>query len=120
MIRYISGFDSEYITLKTNKKLSKDITDLYKKNGCWTWYDNWKWFNEESFIKDETCQESVNKYGHVFPLNLIKVKVRIQLTQKLQLGLKKKTRKSSNCNKIKGLEKQRFQTKGGQKHPKEL
>lgn len=82
IIKYISEFDSEYVTLKTNKKLSNDITDLYKKNGCWTWYDDWKEFDEESFIKDETCQESIEKYGHVFPLNLIKVKVQIESKEK--------------------------------------
>lgn len=74
MIRYVSEFDSEYVTLKTNKKISNDIINLYKKNGCWTWYDDWKLFDEESFIKDETCQESIKKYGRVFPLNLIKIK----------------------------------------------
>jgi len=78
MMRYISEFDSEYVTLKTNKKLSYNIRDLYKKNGCWTWYDDWKWFDEESFIKDETCQENIKKYGHVFPLNLIKVNIQVE------------------------------------------
>ena len=78
IIKYISEFDSEYITLKTNKKISNNIRDLYKKNGCWTWYDDWKWFDEESFIKDKTCKESVNKYGRAFPLNLIKVEVQIE------------------------------------------
>ena len=30
IMRYISEFDSEYITLKTNKKLSNNIADIYK------------------------------------------------------------------------------------------
>jgi LmbE family N-acetylglucosaminyl deacetylase len=72
MLRYIAGFDSEYVTLKTDKKLAEGIKDLYKKNGCWTWYDNWEWFNEESFMKDKGYDKIAMKYGHIFPLNLIK------------------------------------------------
>ena len=72
MIKYISGFDSEYVTLKTNKVLSHQIENLYKKNGCWTWFDDWIWFNEESFMKDEDLKEDSKVYGHIFPLNMIK------------------------------------------------
>lgn len=75
MLRYIAGFNSEYVTLKTNKVLANCIKDLYKKNGCWTWYDDWEWFNEESFMKDGISIERVKKYGHIFPLNLIKVEL---------------------------------------------
>ncbi|HQU31702.1 MAG: PIG-L family deacetylase [Planctomycetia bacterium] len=73
MLRYISGFDSEYVTLKTNKILASSIKNLYLKNRCWTWYDDWEWFNEESFMEDKSSQERLHAYGHIFPLNLIKV-----------------------------------------------
>lgn len=91
MLKYISGFNSEYITLETNKILASKIKNLYKENGCWTWYDNWEWFNEESFMKDEydhcqwynndlfvkekTTQENVKMYGHIFPLNFMKIEL---------------------------------------------
>ncbi len=76
MLRYISGFNSEYVTLKTNIVLGNKIKELYKRNECWTWYDDWEWFNEESFMKDRNgvFEERINKYGHIFPLNLIKLK----------------------------------------------
>lgn len=72
MLKYISGFISEYVTFNTNKVLSRQIADLYKKNGCWTWFDDWVWFNEESFMKDEDLKVDNKVYGHVFPLNMIK------------------------------------------------
>lgn len=73
--RYISGFDSEYVIMKTNKTQANDIKELYKKNECWTWYDNWEWFNEESFKKDNISEERIENYGHTFPLNMIKVEL---------------------------------------------
>jgi LmbE family N-acetylglucosaminyl deacetylase len=72
MMRYISGFDAEYLTLQTNKTLGKQAMDIYKKNNCWTWYDDWEWFNEESFMKDRDVDGEVKKYGHIFPANIIK------------------------------------------------
>ncbi len=77
MLRYISGCDSEYVTVGTNKVLGKQIKELYKRNACWTWYDDWEWFNEESFIKDisKNFKEGIKKYGHIFSLNMIKVEL---------------------------------------------
>ncbi len=74
MRRYVFGHDYKYVTLKTNKVLSNIIKHLYQKNGCWTWYDDWEWFNEESFIKDNRVEKQIDKYGPLFPLNLIKIK----------------------------------------------
>ena len=71
MMRYVSGFDSEYVTLETNKALGNSLMSLSKKS-CWTWYDDWEWFNEESFMKDRHRAE-VKTYGHIFPLNMIKI-----------------------------------------------
>lgn len=72
MLRYISGFDSGYVTLPTNKALGNYVMGLYKENNCWTWYDDWKWFNEEAFMKDRNHLDEVKTYGHFFPLNMIK------------------------------------------------
>jgi len=89
MLNYISGFNAEYVTLETNKILANTIKDVYKKNECWTWYADWEWFNEESFMKDKydhyewleeeshirdkDNQEKVKRYGHIFPINFIKI-----------------------------------------------
>lgn len=72
MLRYISGFNSDYITLKSNKTQSSHIKGIYEKNGCWTWYEDWVWFNEESFMGDNDIGGDIKLYGHIFPLNMIK------------------------------------------------
>lgn len=74
MLRYVSGFTSEYVTLKTNKTAGRTAKDVYKKNGCWTWYGDWEWFNEESFMKDRDGTGGDASYGHIFPLNMIKMR----------------------------------------------
>jgi LmbE family N-acetylglucosaminyl deacetylase len=74
MLRYISQLHFENVTKRTNKELAKNIMELYKKNDCWTWYDHWEWFNEESFMKDEIEKEITEGCGRIFPLNMIKMK----------------------------------------------
>lgn len=75
MQKYISGYDSEYITFKIDKKQANDIKNLYIKNECWTWYEDWEWFNEEFFKKDKAFTEKARECGHIFPLNMIKVEL---------------------------------------------
>ncbi|MGC2062331.1 MAG: PIG-L family deacetylase [Thermodesulfovibrionales bacterium] len=73
MMQYISGFSSEYMTLKTNKAIANRVMDIYKENNCWTWYDDWEWFNDESFMQDIKSEVGEKTYGHIFPLNMIKM-----------------------------------------------
>jgi|Deesub1362A_J573_1020465.scaffolds.fasta_scaffold01035_4 LmbE family N-acetylglucosaminyl deacetylase len=75
MLSYISGFNSDYITLKTNKSLAEKIKATYERHRCWTWYKDWVWFNEESFMNDDSLRydpENAGSYGHIFPINMIK------------------------------------------------
>lgn len=73
MLDYIQGVDLEYVSFKTNTVLANDIKNLYRKNNCWTWYDNWEWFDEETFLRDKGSSAENAGYGRHFPLNLIKV-----------------------------------------------
>jgi hypothetical protein len=73
MLSYVSGFRSDYITLKTDRTIGEQIRDIYRENGCWTWYEDWEWFNEESFMLSGDKENEEKDYGHIFPLNMIKV-----------------------------------------------
>jgi hypothetical protein len=73
-LNYISGFDSDYVTLKTNDELADKIKNIYQENNCWTWFDDWISFNEECFVRDTKILDYPKNYGHIFPLNMIKVK----------------------------------------------
>ncbi len=72
MFNHISGFDTEYIPLPTHPTLAQKIAALYKKHGCWTWYSDYRWFDEECFIQDGRTGETEKSYGHIFPINMLK------------------------------------------------
>lgn len=73
MQKYINGFDSNYKIKKTNKELAEDCMHIYKNNDCWTWYDDYQWFNEEYYMLDAHLTAKMHEYGHLFPLNMLKI-----------------------------------------------
>lgn len=74
--RYTPFMAHDVITLKTNEKISEELKSLYLKNGCWTWYENWKSCEEETFIKYSAAEGAETLYGRTFPLNMINVRFR--------------------------------------------
>lgn len=75
MNRYISGFYPDYECLPANPALAHRIADVFKKNGCWTWYEDYQWFDHECLMRStpsESCQAPL-PYGHSFPVNYIKI-----------------------------------------------
>jgi len=72
MLEHISGFSSDYITLPTNVELARMLRDLYRKHGCWTWYNDYQWFREESIMSDAALDTGETSHGHIFPINMLK------------------------------------------------
>jgi len=73
MAKSILDDNYDYFSLKTDKVLGAKILDLYQQNNCWTWYNDWQWFEKESFIR--VNPSSPGTYGNNFPVNMINVKV---------------------------------------------
>ena len=85
-LRYITGFTSEYVTMKTNKPLAQHLQGLYQRHQCWTWLDNWEWFNEECFMRNTDITISDESFGHIFPLNMIRLKYNDDTSKSNDLG----------------------------------
>ena len=77
MLDFFDEFNEpEYISFNTNNDLINDIKKLYMKNYVWTWYDDWEWFREESFIKDistYTDNGASKKVPQILPLNFMSI-----------------------------------------------
>jgi hypothetical protein len=90
MMQYTYSYASHYITLETNLDLADYITCLYRKNACWTWYDDWQAFRDESFLESSSLISGMRTpdrgrlslpnlsrrprgRGHLYPLNFMRV-----------------------------------------------
>jgi hypothetical protein len=84
MFDHIDGFNSEYSCYATNKVSAQKMMTIYRKNDCWTWYDNWVWFNEECFVLDNDDDNLHNRKlcGHLFPVNMIKLNFHVKQENK--------------------------------------
>jgi hypothetical protein len=72
MMEYICNNEFTYYSTTTNKELASNIKNIYLKNGCWTWSDNFQWFDDESFISDVDSGNKRERFDKIFPINLIK------------------------------------------------
>lgn len=75
MASQMDTINLSYITLQTNKELSARIQRLYQKHKCWTWYDDWQWFEEETFLSKPAAAENAMGSGRTVPMNFIRVPV---------------------------------------------
>lgn len=83
---------------KTDKCLAESIAELYKRNKCWTWYDDYEWNDDETFIRDIDTADDKGRYGDVLSINLIDVGVEQfpvpqSRIQKLNMKIRKKLRR---------------------------
>lgn len=100
MNRYISGFFPDYQCLPANPKLAQQIADIFRRNGCWTWYPDYQWFETECLMRTVPCEDRSEclTYGHIFPVNYIKIdtgseKAQIHPLVKIGERLKRKLKK---------------------------
>ena len=87
--------------MKTDKVLAESISDLYKKNGCWTWYEDYEWCDHETFVLDIDHVDQKGRKGSVLSLNMIDVgvepvKKNKTRLQSLTLKIKRKMRRHLN------------------------
>lgn len=74
MLRYMSTFDTNYLTLSTNVGLARRFECTYRANNCWTWpFERFEWFQQECFLDNETITLGDASTGRLFPLNYIKI-----------------------------------------------
>ena len=68
------GFGSEFETLPTQPSRVKEIEQLYRDAGCWTWaYDDYVYFPYETFIQHDASRRGKSYPASSIPLNFIRM-----------------------------------------------
>lgn len=68
-MRYFRGQPSDYFRLPTDTQFADQVADIYKKHGCWTWAEDWAWFEDECFMEAPRGAAARTAHHHLFPLN---------------------------------------------------
>lgn len=72
-MRYFETSPGRYVRLPTDKAFADEIAGVYKENDCWTWADDWAWFDEECFQEAPRLGGKPEPHRHLFPLNFFTI-----------------------------------------------
>lgn len=70
---YFDSVEPQYVELPVDKSFADQVAQTYRDAGCWTWADDWKWFNTECFMTMPMEQKFLQDQGHLFPLNMFNI-----------------------------------------------
>jgi LmbE family N-acetylglucosaminyl deacetylase len=73
MRRYVRGFGQPYYTMPVDTTRAREIADTYYRNGAWTWFDDYVWFDSESFVAGPLEHHSDACAGALFPVNYLRL-----------------------------------------------
>lgn len=62
---------ADNITLQPDIDTAERLKEMYERNGCWTWYTDWRWPMQETFFKRGLASPSDTNNGRLVNLNLI-------------------------------------------------
>jgi len=74
--RFVTGFDAQYEMRTTEPHLAHRMRDSYKRTDSWTWFDDYAWFAQESFVEyqpNRLPSDPGSSHGSWAPLNYLKV-----------------------------------------------
>lgn len=77
-MRYFRNAPGSYVRLPTDKAFAEKIAAVYKKHGCWTWVEDWSWFDEECFMEAPSEHSDSAPHRHLFPLNFFTIEGQAQ------------------------------------------
>ena len=52
------------------------IADVYRAHGAWTWFDDYRWFEDEYFVRGPLHRVDKPGFGWMFPINLLRLEER--------------------------------------------
>jgi hypothetical protein len=73
MLRYIPTLGNQFFSAPTDKEIADTIRDLYAQHGCWTWYQDYQWREQETFLRLPTDSQDKRRIGRSFPINFVDI-----------------------------------------------
>ncbi|MEP1208741.1 MAG: hypothetical protein ABJM29_14675 [Rhizobiaceae bacterium] len=70
---YFDSAKPQFETLPVDKPFADAVAQVYRDAGCWTWSDDWQWFDTECYMQAPSAQKMLKSQGHLFPLNLFNI-----------------------------------------------
>ena len=72
-LTYLANEPGETITRPVDSALCERAADAYREAGCWTWADEWRWFETETFCRTPREQRATDTQRALLPLNFFNI-----------------------------------------------
>jgi len=72
-LRYFSCTPDSYVRLPCDQRFAEAVAGVYRKHGCWTWKDDWAWFEDECFMEAPRGYGPRRAHHRLFPLNFFAI-----------------------------------------------
>jgi LmbE family N-acetylglucosaminyl deacetylase len=70
---YFQLTPSRPVRLPVDHALCDTVADIYKRHDCWTWADDWCWFEDEYFLEAPLSPAEGGAQRHLFPMNMFTI-----------------------------------------------
>lgn len=71
-MRYFDNDARKHIQLPVDIPFAQQVADVFRRNGCWTWAENWKWFPFELYTEAPVEEAQADGQPHILPLNMFR------------------------------------------------
>ncbi|HEY9058713.1 MAG TPA: hypothetical protein VIN77_16325 [Aurantimonas sp.] len=72
-MHYFEAAPGPYVRRRTDKNFADAVAAVYRRHDCWTWADDWSWFDEECFMEAPRSEGPVRPHHHLFPINFFTI-----------------------------------------------
>jgi LmbE family N-acetylglucosaminyl deacetylase len=73
---YLDKSERQVVRREVDESAMESIADIYRANNAWTWFDDYRWFRDEYFVRGPLARVEQPGFGSMFPVNMLRLEER--------------------------------------------
>jgi hypothetical protein len=73
---YLDKSERQIVRRAVDINTMRKIADIYRNHDAWTWFDDYRWFEDEYFVRGPLEREDRPGFGWMFPINMLRLEER--------------------------------------------
>jgi len=73
---YLDKSERQIVRREIDAGAMEKIADIYRAHGAWTWFDDYRWFEDEYFVRGPLQRVDRAGFGWLFPVNMLRLEDR--------------------------------------------
>ena len=73
---YLDKSERHIVRCEVDAHVMDGIADIYRTHGAWTWFDDYRWFEDEYFVRGPVERVDQPGFGWMFPINMLRLEER--------------------------------------------